>query len=125
MAHPLIDQFRFTRSEWLRGLEGVSEDDAVRHFGSMNCISWIVGHLAWHEQRCWLDRAQGQILFPGLNQTYAYGAPMSTPALEKMRETWHIVTRAADPFLDRQTTETLQHILMRDGQPTHQSIGSA
>jgi hypothetical protein len=46
MAHPLIDQFRFTRREWLRGLEGVSEEEAIRHFGPMNCISWIVGHLA-------------------------------------------------------------------------------
>ena len=50
MPHPLIDQFRFTRSEWLRGLEGVSEEDGGCHFGPMNCISWTVGHLAWHEQ---------------------------------------------------------------------------
>ena len=54
MTHPLIDQFRFTRREWLRGLEGVSEEDAAQHFGPMNCISWTVGHLAWHEHRYWL-----------------------------------------------------------------------
>ncbi len=54
MPHPLIDQFRFTRSEWLRGLEGVSAEDATQHFGPMNCISWMVGHLAWYEQRYWL-----------------------------------------------------------------------
>jgi len=29
VPHPLIDQLRFTRSEWLRGLEGVIEEDAV------------------------------------------------------------------------------------------------
>ena len=23
----------------------------------MNCISWTVGHLAWHEQRYWLERS--------------------------------------------------------------------
>ena len=28
MTHPLIDQFRFTRREWLRGLEGVTEAEA-------------------------------------------------------------------------------------------------
>jgi len=50
MTHPLVGQFRFTRTEWLRGLEGVKEEDGARHFGQMNCISWIVGHLAWHEQ---------------------------------------------------------------------------
>jgi hypothetical protein len=125
MTHPLVDQFHFTRSEWLRGLEGVSESDAARHFGPMNCISWTVGHLAWHEHRYWLELAQGQMLFPQLNVTYAYGAPMSTPALGEMLETWHTVTRAADPFLDTLTSETLLKELLRNGKPVGQSLGSA
>ena len=125
MTHPLIDQFRFTRSEWLRGLEGVSEDDATHHFGPMNCISWIVGHLAWHEHRYWLERAQGRILFPKLNEMYAYGAPMSTPALSEMLDIWHTVTQATAPYLNTLTTETLQSDLWRDGKPTGQSVGSA
>ncbi len=125
MAHPLVDQFRFTRREWLRGLEGVSEEDAVRHLGPMNCISWIVGHLAWHEHRYWLERAQGKILFPQLNPMYAYGAPMSTPALKEMLNLWHTVTQAADPFLDTLTTESLQSELLLEGRPIGQSVGSA
>ena len=125
MSHPLVDQFRFTRNEWLRGLEGVSEDDATRHFGPMNCISWIVGHLAWHEHRYWLELAQSKMLFPKLNEIYAYGAPMSTPALNEMLDIWHKVTRAADPFLDTLTTETLQSELLREGKSVGQSIGSA
>jgi len=125
MAHPLIDQFHFTRNEWLRGLAGVSEDDAIRHFGPMNCISWIVGHLAWHEHRYWLERAQGKILFPKLNEMYAYGAPMSTPALSEMLDAWRTVTQAADPYLDSLTTNTLQNELWLDGNPIGQSIGSA
>jgi hypothetical protein len=125
MTHPLIDQFRFTRSEWLRGLEGVSEDDATRHFGPMNCISWIVGHLAWHEHRYWLERAQGKVLFPQLNVAYAYGAPMSTPSLAEMLGLWRTVTQAADPYLDSLTTDKLPSELLRDGQPVGQSIGSA
>lgn len=125
MPHPLVDQFRFTRREWLRGLEGVSGDDATRHFGPMNCISWIVGHLAWHEHRYWLELAQGRLLFPQLNVIYAYGAPMSTPSLAEMLPIWHEVTRAADPFLDRLTTESLQSELLRDGKPVGQSLGSA
>ncbi len=71
MAHPLVDQFRFTRSEWLLGLEGVSEEDGSKHFGQMNCISWIVGHLAWQEQRYFLDRAQGKVLYPKLTEIFA------------------------------------------------------
>lgn len=125
MVHPLVDQFRFTRSEWLRGLEGVSESDAARHFGPMNCISWIVGHLAWHEHRYWLELAQGRMLFPQLNQIYAYQAPMSTPDLAEMLGIWHQVTRAADPFLDGLTTETLQADLLREGRSVGQSLGSA
>ncbi len=125
MAHPLIDQFRFTRREWLRGLEGISEDDAKRHFGPMNCISWNVGHLAWHEQRYWLDRAQGILLYPELNELYAYGAPMSTPSFPEMLSRWQAVTQAADAYLDRLGTQALLAELLRDGQPVGQSVGSA
>ena len=125
MPHPLVDQFRFTRQEWLRGLEGVSEEDAARHFGPMNCISWIVGHLAWHEQRYWLERAQGKVLFPELNKMYAYGAPMSTPSMSEMLDVWRAVTQASDPYLDTLTTATLQEELLHKGRAVGQSIGSA
>jgi hypothetical protein len=125
MTHPLVDQFRFTRSEWLRGLEGVSEEDGSRHFGQMNSISWTVGHLAWHEQRYWLIRAQDKILFPQLITDYAFGAPMTTPSVKEMLDIWHTVTKAADPFLDTLTTESLLTDLPLEGQPSGQSIGSA
>ncbi len=125
MAHPLIDQFRFTRREWLRGLDGIPEADAARHFGPMNCISWTVGHLAWHEQRYWLELAQGQLPYPRLNVVYAYGAPMSTPSLAEMLDIWQAVTRAADPYLDGLTTDGLLAQLLRDGKPVGQSVGSA
>ena len=125
MSHPLVDQFRFTRSEWLRGLAGVSEEEGACHFGQMNCISWTVGHLAWHEQRTWLTRAQAILLFPNLNELFAYGAPMNTPSFSEMLQTWQTVTKAADPFLDLLTTETLQTELLINGEPVGQSIGSA
>lgn len=125
MTHPLVDQFRFTRSEWQRGLEGVTEEEGSRHFGTMNCISWTVGHLAWHEQRTFLQRPQNVILYPQLNELFAYGAPMNTPALREMLDIWRDVTTAADPYLDRLTTEILLTDLLRDGQPIGQSRGSA
>ncbi len=125
MTHPLIDQIRFTRSEWLRGLNGITEDEGSRHFGVMNCISWTVGHLAWHEQRTFLQRPQNIILFPQLNELFAYGAPMNTPSLHEMMETWHMVTKAADPYLDTLTTEGLLTDLLLNGEPVGQSRGSA
>jgi hypothetical protein len=124
MTHPLADQFRFTRSEWLRGLQGVTEEDGARHFGQMNCISWIVGHLAWHEQRSFLQRPQNIILFPNLNEIFAYGAPMSTPSLKEMLETWQAVTKAADPYLDTLTTELLLTDLLLNGEPVGQTRGT-
>lgn len=125
MAHPLVDQFRFTRSEWLRGLEGISEQDGAAHFGPMNCISWTVGHLAWHEQRYFVELAQGKLIYPQLNRDYAYQAPMSTPSLQEMLTIWRTVTQAADPFLDTLTTASLQEELLRDGKAVGQSLGSA
>jgi hypothetical protein len=125
MAHPLVDQFRFTRSEWLRGLAGVAGDEATQHFGPMNCISWTVGHMAWHEQRSWLQRPQAMILIPALNELFAYGAPMSAPPLADMLDAWHTVTKAADAFLDALTSVTLQNELLLNGEPVGQTIGSA
>ena len=125
MPHPLVEQLRFTRSEWLRGLEGISEEDGARHLGPMNCISWTVGHLAWQEQRYFLQRAQGQIILPELNTTFAYGAPMSTPALSETMRIWNEIILASAPFLDQLTTASLQEELPLDGKPVGQSIGSA
>ena len=125
MTHPLVDQFRFTRSEWLRGLEGVSEKDAAEHFGQMNCISWTVGHLAWHEHRTWLERAQNIILFPELNKAYGFGCPMSTPSLAEVLKIWHQVIEATDLFLNTLTTQILQGDLLLHEKPVGQTIGSA
>ena len=125
MSHPLVDQFRFTRSEWLHGLEGLTDQDGACHFGQMNCISWTVGHLAWHEQRTFLQRPQNMIPFPGLNETFKVGAPMSTPSFQEMLETWHTVTQAADPYLDSLTTEILLTDLLLEGKLVGQTRGDA
>jgi len=125
MSHALVDQLRFTRREWLTGLEGVSEEDACRHFGPMNCISWDVGHLAWQEQRYWLHRAQDRLLYPELNQLYAFEAPMSTPALGDMLAIWQAVTRASEAYLDTLTTGDFLKQLLYEGRAVGQTTGSA
>jgi hypothetical protein len=45
LPHPLITQLRFTRGEFLRGLDGLTSEEAARRFEAMNPISWMVGHL--------------------------------------------------------------------------------
>jgi DinB superfamily len=65
MAHPLVEQLRFTRREFQRDLEGLSDEDAVKRVGPANCIAWNISHLAWQEQRYWLLRGQGGHAPPG------------------------------------------------------------
>jgi len=54
MTHPLVNQLRFTRSEFRRALKGLSDEEARRRYLPMNCISWNIGHLAWQEQKYFL-----------------------------------------------------------------------
>jgi hypothetical protein len=107
MPHPLVVQLRFTRNEFVRGLQGLTNAEAQRRIQPMNCISWMIGHLAWQEQRYWLHRAQGKMLLPEVNARFAYGAPASTPTLEEAWGAWRTVTGAADPWLEALTTERL------------------
>ena len=99
LSHPLITQLRFTRGEFLRGLDGLTTEEAARRFEAMNPISWMVGHLAWHEQALWLERAQGKTVAPAVKGC-RFGAPPSEPPFGEMLAAWRAVTAAADPYLD-------------------------
>jgi hypothetical protein len=107
MTHPLVLQLRFTRSEFKRGLDGLSDADARRRFEPMNCISWNIGHLAWQEQRYWLQRLQGKTVLPEIDKLFCYGCPAATPLLDEMWQAWYTIIAAADPFLDTLTTADL------------------
>jgi uncharacterized damage-inducible protein DinB len=126
MTHPLVLQLRFTRSEFCRALEGLTDDDARRRIMPMNCISWNIGHLAWQEQRYWLLRGQDRILLPHLNEQFAYGSPASSPALDEIWQAWRTITTAVDPWLDTLTTEQLhqRRPFTFDGQQFELTFGS-
>lgn len=124
MTHPLVDQLRFTRSEFKRCLKGLSAEDAAKRIMPMNCIAWNVGHLAWHEQRYFVTYGQGEILMPELNELFAYGAPASTPDLDEMLKAWKKMTKAADPFLDTLTTQKLTEQVIKDGKPINRYWGN-
>jgi hypothetical protein len=123
-AHPLVTQLRFARSELARCLEGINADDAVKRMLPMNCISWIVGHLANQEQAYWILIAQDKIVVAGLNDLVGFGKPASTPPLVDMLDAWKIVTIAADTYLNTLTTEKMQEHLLWKGQPRPESIGT-
>jgi len=100
MTHPLVDQLRFARSEFVRSLAGVDDEEARRRLEPMNCLSWMVGHLADQEQRYWLERQGQAVVVPGLTALVGYGQPASTPPLEEMWGAWRAITAAADLHLE-------------------------
>jgi uncharacterized damage-inducible protein DinB len=120
----LVTQLRFARSEFLRCLDGVSAKDAIRRLEPMNCISWIVGHLANQEHRYWVIWAQGQNLAPELQKLVGYGQPASKPPLDEMWDTWRTVTQAADEFLSVLTVEQLQTHFEYKGKPVPEDVGT-
>lgn len=124
MAHFLVLQLRFARAEWVRGVEDISAEDAGRQFESMNSIAWMVGHLAQHEQRFWLELTQGITLIDSVN-AYGYGQPASNPPLADMWQAWHTITQAVDTYLDTLTVDDLLQHSMVNGQARAENIGTA
>jgi hypothetical protein len=124
MPHPLVAQLRFARSEFKRGLAGVTDEEARRRFGPMNCISWNVGHLAWQEQRYFLDFATGKVLSPAVREQFAYGAPASTPALGEILSAWETMTSAADGWLETVGSADLVRPVVRIGRTLSVTYGS-
>jgi hypothetical protein len=126
MPHPLVLQLRFTRAEFKRGLKSVTAEEAVKRFGPMNCISWIVGHLAWQEQMYWLTQAQGITPAPEVNAC-ANGQPACTPDLNEMWAAWKTVTAEVDKFLEPLDSAALAtHTLKRTAphDPYKESLGT-
>ncbi len=136
MPHLLVAQLRFARSELIRCLEGVSAEDAVKRLRpadsvgptdsvrAMNCISWIVGHLAFQEQTYWVEVAQGQQIATGLGKLVGWGQPASTPPLGDMWAAWRTVTAAADRYLETLTPETMMTHFERPGKPVPENVGT-
>ena len=125
-ALPIVEQLRFTRSEWLRALDGVSARDAKKHFGTMNSIGWIVGHLAWQEQRYLLWRPQKQMLRKDIQTRFTTGGKMSTPELADTLAAWREITSASEAFLDALTTARLVRDLpLPSGKKSGQTQGDA
>lgn len=123
-VHPLVVQLRFARSEFRRCFEGVEEAEARKRLLPMNCLSWIVGHLANQEQRYWLIFAQGKTLYPNLYDLVGYGKPASTPPLDEMWNAWQGITQAADPYLDTLTPQALLTYFKLDGKPMLENAGT-
>ena len=124
MIHPLVTQLRFARTEFQRCLEGLSDEDARKRLGPMNCISWMIGHLANQEHFYWVFLAQEQNVAGDLYKLVGTGRPATTPPLADMWDVWQRVTNTADPYLDSLTTAQLTTHFESRGKPMAESIGT-
>lgn len=122
--HPMVSQLRFARSEFVRCLQGLSPQDSHVCLGQMNCISWIIGHLAAQENQFFVYLAQGKSIQPDLRKIAGYGSPLSAPKLDDMWAAWREVTVQADVYLDMVTSESLQAHFHWKGKPLEESIGT-
>ncbi len=124
MTYPLVTQLRFARNEFVRCLEGVTEADGIIRLQPMNCISWMVGHLASQENFYWVRLGQDIKLAPELAELVAFGQPATTPPLADMWATWQEVTAAADTYLDTLTPDIMQTHFVFRGEPRAESVGT-
>ena len=92
MPHPLVTQLRFTRAEFGRAIDGVTAEEAARRFGPINPLAWITGHLSWHEQVLWLERAQGKVVAPEV-KLCGFWQPACDPSFDEMLAAWQRITR--------------------------------
>lgn len=124
LPHPVVRQLRFARSEFLRGLEGVCDEDGAVRLGPMNCVAWNVGHLVWQEQRYFVTLPAGVELNAAVAEAYRYGAPGTTPRLTDTLAAWREIAAAADPWLDTLTTAALLEHPVRNGKTLEVTFGS-
>jgi hypothetical protein len=124
MTIPLVTQLRFTRSEFSRCLDGVSEEDAIRKVDPMNCLSWFIGHLAVQENFYWVYMGQGKTIHADLNDRVGYGKSPTTPPLKEMMETWRDITREADTYLDVISLDLMETHIEFDDKQSRETIGT-
>ena len=124
MTHHLVRQLHFARSEFIRCLDGISAQEGIRRFEPMNCISWMIGHLADQENTYWVLGGQNLELAPGLHELVGYGRPASTPPLGEMWDTWRMITDAADRYLASINPEMVESYLEWRGRRRRESVGT-
>lgn len=124
MAHPMVERLHFTRREFIRCIHGVSLQETYVHLGDMNCISWLIGHLASQEHQYFVFLAQGHNVLPDIRKIAGSGSPQSTPNLDEMWHAWREATANADVYLNTLTTDMLlEHFEFR-GKPVNETIGT-
>jgi hypothetical protein len=107
--HTLVQMLYLSRREFERNLAGLSDEDARKRIEPMNCISWIIGHVACQHRAYFVDwpadkRIDSRYL------PYGYGSPPSGPPLDEAMSLWRDACRDSDAWLHAATEESLKDI---------------
>jgi hypothetical protein len=89
----------------------------------MNCLSWILGHVAAQEQYLWLEHGLGAAIEADLCKRVGFRQPANTPDWQGMWELWHTITSAADKFLATIPQERLDDVFVHENPRIVESVG--
>lgn len=116
--HTLVEMYHIARREFERNLTGLKEDDARKRIEPMNCISWIIGHVAHQQHSFFVNWPQGKGDDPRFQQ-YGYGSLPSQPSFAEVMSLWQIACEESDVWLNAATDDHLKQVFVRpDGGAT-------
>ncbi len=104
--HTLLQMYYLTRKEFERNLQGLTDEDARKRIEPMNCISWIIAHVANQHRTFFVDVPAGRETDPRYTP-YGYGSPASQPPLAEALALWQASCDEADVWLHAATKESL------------------
>ena len=104
--HTLVEVQHLTRKELLRGLVGLSDEDACRSAGRINPNGWIVGHLSWLEHAIFVAGPRCSEVEPEY-RVFAMDSPPSIPRLGEVIVLWHAACEVADVWLNAATEKNM------------------
>ncbi len=105
--HTLVQMQHLARREFERGLQGLSDEDACKRLPPMNCISWIVAHVANQQHAFFVTWPQGKDTDPRF-LGFGYGSPASQPLRAEALALWQSSCDEADVWLHAATEDSLR-----------------
>ena len=105
--HTLVEMYDITRKEFERNLRGLTDEDARKRIEPMNCVSWIIAHVAWQQHAFFVDWPQGKESDPRYKR-FGTDSPASQPTLAEAMTLWRDACDKADVLLRAATKDSLQ-----------------
>jgi len=100
--HTMVQMLNLTRKEFERNLVGLTDEDARKRIEPMNCISWIIAHVACQHRAFFVDWPAGRKT-DSRYLPYGHGAPPSEPPLDEAMGLWQDACKESEAWLQAAT----------------------